>query len=148
MKNNNTILHFHKLWLALGWAWIAWVVYLSLIPEPPGMDGPWWDKIGHSVAYTALMLWFAQLYRDRSKRFWVALGLVGLGIAIEFAQEQTGYRHFEVADMVADAFGVAVGFLLAETPLGNVLRLVERVFSVHWRRVTATMRKPNGRHWK
>ena len=128
MKNNNTFLHFHRFWLALGWAWIAWVIYLSLIPEPPGMDGPWWDKIGHSVAYIALMLWFAQLYHPRSTKFWVALGLVALGIAIEFAQEQTGYRPFEIADMVADAFGVAVGFLLAETPLGKVLRLVERVF--------------------
>ena len=127
MKNNNTFLHFHRFWLALGWAWIAWVIYLSLIPEPPGMDGPWWDKIGHSVAYIALMLWFAQLYHPRSTKFWVALGLVALGIAIEFAQEQTGYRHFEIADMVADASGVAVGFLLAETPLGKLLRLVERV---------------------
>ena len=127
MKNNKPFLHFHKIWLVLGWVWIVWVIYLSLIPEPPGMDGPWWDKIGHTSAYTALMLWFAQLYRSRSKKLLIALGLVGLGIAIEFAQEQTGYRHFEVADMFADALGVAAGFLLAETPLRQGLRLIERM---------------------
>ena len=127
MKDINTVLHFHKFWLALGWVWIAYVIYLSLIPEPPGMDGPWWDKIGHSMAYAALMLWFTQLYRSRVKKCWVALGLVALGIAIEFAQEQTGYRHFEVADMVADALGVAIGLLLGETLFAHMLRWVEEL---------------------
>ena len=128
MKNNNEFLYFHKLWFWLGWFWIAVVIYLSLMPEPPSLgEGPWSDKIGHSLAYTALMLWFAQLHRDRPKKLLVALGLVALGIAIEFAQEQTGYRQFEIADMFADALGVAIGLVLAETPLSRALRLVERI---------------------
>lgn len=129
MKNKQSFLRFHAFWLALGWLWIAGVVYLSLIPEPPGIDGPWGDKIGHSLAYSALMLWFAQLYPARSKRLWAALGLVALGIAIEFAQEQTGYRKFEIADMCADALGVGLGLVLAETPLRSVLAWFERVTS-------------------
>ena len=68
MKNHKPYLHFHKIWLAVGWAGIIGVIYLSLMPEPPSFDaGLWSDKIGHSLAYTLLMLWFAQLYRDRSK---------------------------------------------------------------------------------
>ena len=58
------------------------------------------------------MLWFAQLYRSGPKKRLIALGLIGFGIAIEFAQEQTGYRQFEVADMVADGIGVAMGLAL------------------------------------
>jgi VanZ family protein len=134
MKNNPSYLRFHPFWLAVGWLWILGVIYLSLIPEPPGIDGPWGDKIGHAAAYTALMLWFAQLYPVRSNRLWAALGLIALGIAIEFAQEQTGYRKFEVADMFADALGVAVGFILAETPLRRVLELFERFASPQARR--------------
>ena len=127
MNNNSNFLYFHKFWLALGWGWMAYVLYLSLIPEPPGPDGPWWDKIGHTLSFMFLMLWFAQLFRSRGTKLWIALGLVGFGIAIEFAQEQTGYRHFEVADMGADAIGVAIGLLLAETPLALVLRQIERL---------------------
>ena len=55
MNNNSNFLYFHKFWLALGWVWIANVTYLSLIPEPPGPDGPGWDKVGHYV-YCRIML--------------------------------------------------------------------------------------------
>ena len=127
MNNNSNFLYFHKFWLALGWGWMAYVLYLSLIPEPPGPDGPWWDKIGHTVSFTFLMLWFAQLFRSRRTKLWIALGLIGFGIAIEFAQEQTGYRQFEVGDMVADGFGVAMGLLLGETVLAHALRQAERL---------------------
>jgi VanZ family protein len=129
MKNKNTLLRYHALWLGLGWTWIAIVVYLSLTPHPPEIDLTSGDKLGHSMAYAFLMLWFAQLYRARPMKLAIALGLVALGVAIEFAQEQTGYRQFEYADMVADAVGVAIGLLLGETALGYVLRQFERFFT-------------------
>ncbi len=106
------------------------VIYVSLTPHPPEIYGTSGDKIGHTLAYGFLMLWFAQLYRSRPIKFAIALGFVGLGIAIEFAQEQTGYRRFELADMGADAIGVAMGWLLGETALAQVLRGVERLLKV------------------
>ncbi len=127
--NNNNLLQHHKIWLALGWVWIAFIIYLSLRPEPVGDDGPWTDKLHHIFAYLALMLWFAQLYRPLATKLWIALGLVAMGIVIEFAQEQTGYRHFELIDMVAGGVGVMCGLAISLTPLGNGLRLVERVLS-------------------
>lgn len=127
--NNSGLLKHHKIWLTLGWVWIAFIIYLSLRPEPVGDDGPWTDKLHHVFAYLMLMLWFAQLYQAFRKKLWVALGLVAMGIAIEFAQEQTGYRQFELLDMFAGGFGVLCGLLLSLTPLGHGLRLVERVLS-------------------
>ena len=127
--NNNNLLRFHKVWLALGWVWIAFIIYLSLRPEPIGDDGPWTDKLHHVFAYLALMLWFAQLYRPIAKKIGIAFGLVAMGIAIEFAQEQTGYRQFEFFDMIAGGTGVLCGLLLSLTPLGHGLRLVERMLS-------------------
>jgi VanZ family protein len=38
----------------------------------------------------------------------------------------TPYRTFEVADMIANAAGAALGWGLAQTPLRNVLEWVER----------------------
>ena len=127
MKNENTVLQYHAFWLALGWVWIALVIFLSLTPHPPEIEMTSGDKIGHVLAYTFLMSWFCRLYRTRAKKWSIALGLVALGIAIEFAQEQTGYRQFEVADMVADGIGVAMGLLLGETVLAHALRQAERL---------------------
>jgi hypothetical protein len=54
------------------------------------------------------------------------MGLIALGIAIEFAQRATATRMFEVSDMVAGALGVALGWLLAAPRTPNVLRLLQR----------------------
>jgi VanZ family protein len=58
------------------------------------------------------MLWFAFLYRRTPTRLWYALGFIAMGVAIEFIQPYTG-RDFEVADMLADALGVALGWGVA-----------------------------------
>jgi VanZ family protein len=126
MNDKNPRLKFHALWLALGWGWVALVIYLSLTPHPPQINLTSGDKIGHLLAYGGLMLWFAQLYQTFPAKNKIAIGLIGLGIAIEFAQEQTGYRTFEVADMGADAIGVAIGYLLSLTRLTETLRFAER----------------------
>jgi VanZ family protein len=59
------------------------------------------------------MFWFCLVYRRPRTRLAYALGLIAMGIAIEFIQGWTGYRSFEVYDMVADALGVALGWGVA-----------------------------------
>jgi VanZ family protein len=127
MENENLLLKHHTLWLILGWVWIVLVIYLSLTPHPPEIQMDSGDKLGHLLAYGFLMLWFAQLYRTHPTKNAIAIGLIGLGIAIEIAQEQTGYRHFELADIGADGIGVGIGLLLSLTPLREGLRLAERI---------------------
>jgi VanZ family protein len=64
------------------------------------------------------MFWFAQLYVRRAVQLRYAIGLILLGIALEFVQAHVG-RDFEVADMVADAIGVAIGWAAAlAVPIG------------------------------
>lgn len=70
------------------------------------------DKLGHAFAYAGTMFWFAQLYLGSAVRLRYALGLIALGVALEFIQAQVG-RDFEVADMAADAVGVALGWAAA-----------------------------------
>jgi len=94
-----------------GWLYAAAIVYLSLTPEPPvlGPELEYGDKLQHGLAYAGLMFWFSLVYRRWRARFAFALLWILLGVALEFAQRATGYRSFEIADMAANALGVAAG---------------------------------------
>ena len=59
------------------------------------------------------MFWFCMVYRRPRARLGYAAGFIAMGIAIEYIQGWTGYRSFEVYDMVADAIGVILGWALA-----------------------------------
>src|SRR5437867_3489618 len=92
-----------RVWIGIGWVGVIAVIALSLIPSPPQLlpvdQG---DKVEHMLAFGSLMFWFAQVYLQRRGRVATAALLAALGVAIEFAQGQTGYRSFEYADMIAD----------------------------------------------
>jgi VanZ family protein len=102
-----------RLFVAVGWALVGVILWLSLTPQPPQVDFQQSDKVGHFIAYGGLMFWFCQLYRGARTRLAYAAGFIAMGIAIEFLQRATGYRSFEVMDMVADAIGVALGWAAA-----------------------------------
>lgn len=104
------------------------IIALSLMPAPPDLGVDQGDKIGHFAAYGLVTLWFAQPYAGLRQRIWLALGMVALGIAVEYAQRATGYRSFEIADMAADALGVAIGWLAAPR-LPNFLAWAEKRLS-------------------
>jgi VanZ family protein len=70
------------------------------------------DKFEHFGAYAALA--FLPAIHER-RRFIIvaAIGTVLLGIALEFGQLFTGWRDFEIGDMLADAVGVCFGVAAA-----------------------------------
>jgi len=116
-----------RFWLAGGWLLILLVVTLSLIPHPPEpMTFENSDKLEHTFAYAMLTLWFCQIYRAIKPRLAVMLALVGLGVGLEFVQGWTGYRMFDVMDMLANSTGVLLGWLLSRTPLGHAFIYIER----------------------
>lgn len=118
-----------KAWLALGWGWIAAIVYLSLTPHPPEPVRLWGvDKLEHVLAYGLLMLWFSQVYARRTQRLFAAVLLIAMGVLLEFLQGMTDYRSFEPADMLANATGVMLGWVWARTALGHVGRALENRF--------------------
>lgn len=104
------------------------VAWLSVTPDP--IPAPTVDefKTGHIAAYTWLMLWFAQVARTARWRLATALLLCALGIALEYVQLGTGYRHFSYSDMADDAIGVAAGWVLALTPLGRIEQRLSSLF--------------------
>jgi len=102
-----------KAGIAAGWAWAAAIVWLSLTPAPPEVDIAYSDKLGHFVAYGLLMFWFSQLYLRRTTRFAYAAGFIAMGVGLELAQGELGYRTYELFDMVANALGVLLGWAAA-----------------------------------
>jgi VanZ family protein len=114
-------------WRIVGWLGVLGVIVLSLTPNPPSIGVEQGDKIGHAAAYAALMLWFAQLHLQRWQRVPVALWLLALGIALEFAQGWTGPRTLSIADMGADAAGIALGWFAAPPRGPNLLANVGRM---------------------
>ena len=117
-------LRFGSIWILIGCLLVTVVVVASLVPVPQAMHSLD-DKLLHLLTYLILALWFGAIYQ----RKWFArlgLGLVALGVLVECLQFGTGYRSFELTDMLADALGTVAGLFLAATPLGGALLLVER----------------------
>jgi len=117
-----------RVWLLLGWGMVFSVIVLSLIPMDVDL-GEGRDKVAHFVAYGSLSFWFGMLVAGRARQLGIAITLAAMGVAIEFLQGMTDYRSFEVADMVANAVGAALGWGLAQTPLRNALDWAERLLS-------------------
>ncbi len=70
------------------------------------------DKIEHLLTYLCLSYYFVQLTLKKTHLF-IAFFLFLFGVAIEFLQEISGYRFFDVWDMLANTIGVFLGYLLA-----------------------------------
>jgi VanZ family protein len=120
------MLKYRSVWLTGGWLLVGLVVYLSLTPHPPELLSIQnADKLEHGFAYGSLAFWFCQIYLSTRSRMIAIAALIGLGVGLEFVQGWTGYRHFDVWDMVANGIGVLFGFLLVRTPLGRLFISIE-----------------------
>ena len=114
-------------WLIVGYLLVFFVIYLSLTPSPIEIPVSAGDKLSHVLAYFVLMSWFANLYQDHAHRTGFALGFITLGATLEFLQQWTGFRAFEVNDMLAGAAGVALGLVAAPPRLPNYLGYLDRI---------------------
>jgi hypothetical protein len=121
-------LRFQRLWQAIGLVLIAFVIDMSLTPDPIVLPGSHGDKYGHVLAYGTLMYWFAQLHGRGTARCLWALFFVAMGIGLEFVQGLTDYRSFEVEDMLADAVGVLAAWMVAPPRTPHLIRFVEGRF--------------------
>ncbi len=115
-------------WLTLGWCLIAIALTGFLIPGPEVAAlklNHLNDKVMHTSVYVVLFSWFAGLY-PRSRYAAIAMGLLLMGIAVEFLQGWMAMgRARELADVFANSTGIVVGWILALTVLGGWAQRVE-----------------------
>lgn len=125
MNSNSNPLRYQRWWRAGGAVLVLIIIVLSLMRNEPEIPISAGDKLGHLLAYGALMLWFAQIDTQWRQRLGWALVFIVMGIALEFAQGMTTYRSFDVFDMLADAAGVLFGWLAAPPRGWPVFRHIE-----------------------
>lgn len=102
------------------------VTALALRPGAPGQTSLLgWDKLDHVSAFGALGL-LARMGWPQSRWIYPAIALAGYGLLIELVQASPlVHRTASVADLVADAIGIALGLVLA-LGVGRVMRLFNR----------------------
>ena len=111
-----------KLWLILGWLLVALIIFLSLYPKPPQpLEFEQSDKVSHILAYMILMLWFANIYPQRSSQLQLSIGFFVMGVCLELLQGMTQYRTFSYIDMLANGIGILLALYLAKTRLATYL---------------------------
>jgi len=122
------LLH-RRWWLAGGFLLLITILILSLMPLSGLVEmPPYSDKLLHALAFTILMLWFSGLVHARHYR-WLFMSLLIYGAVIEVLQSLTDYRTLELADLLADASGLLLGWTLAHAYLGNWCADLEKRFS-------------------
>ena len=100
---------------------------MSLAPPPPMPPVEGGDKIGHFLAYGVLAAAAVQLYARWPSLLGAGIGLVLLGIGLEWAQGTlTDTRQMERADALAIALGVIAGLATRLTPLRDLLLHLDR----------------------
>ena len=132
MQGSRQPLHLFRLWWFIGVGILSYIVYATLTPHPPPMPGRFTDKVFHILGYFILAGWFVQLYKPSRLRHYQALGFIGMGTALEFAQLWVNTRSFDLADIVANILGVVLAVLLLRGPLAMLLLYFEGiVFNTH-----------------
>jgi VanZ family protein len=111
-------------WQVGGLVLIAALVTLSLLPPIATLVARGEDKLLHGIAYAVLMIYYSGIVHPR-RYVWVVVGLMLLGIAIEYLQGYVGYRAAELADVAANAIGMTVGLALGLFGLRRWARILE-----------------------
>jgi len=111
-----------RLWTALWLLAVLVVIVVCLIPPPP-IDLPQnGDKVEHFLAYFILSGSAVQLFRRGTPLLSAGVGLVLMGVGIEFAQGAlTSNRSADPMDALANTIGVLSGLATALTPLRDIL---------------------------
>jgi VanZ family protein len=103
------------LWMLIGCAIVLGIWIGSLMPNPPALPNTGGDKVHHFAAYALAALWWCAVLQGLRRCALAVVALVLMGVVIEFLQGASGYRHFELADMIANSLGAMTGGLISLT---------------------------------
>ena len=96
---------------SIGWLMVLGVMVLSLIQLPTTPAAiPGSDKLLHLVSYFLLCYWFLHTYFKY--KLTVIIGFVLLGLLLEILQSLTPYRFLEWLDMLMNATGVFMAYVV------------------------------------
>lgn len=109
MTARGTVLVVARIGLVLGLAAVTWASLEPIDRAPVAVNVS--DKVLHLTAYAALGA-VAALAQRRPRVIITVLLITAFGLLLEILQGRTGYRTFDLQDLLADAIGAALGVLL------------------------------------
>ena len=118
-----------RLWLRAWFAMMALTLVVCLLPMPTlPLTVVHGDKLEHFIGYALLSAYAGMLFEVVRMRRWAYAVLLALGALIEGLQTFVPWRSGgDLADMAANALGVAIGMIVASTPLRYALLRFERL---------------------
>jgi VanZ family protein len=105
------LLRLCALWRFALLASIAVILFLATTAGPLPVPSAPSDKVNHLIAFLELTLLVRLGWPQLKPLYFVPL-LLGFGMLIEIVQATLPYRDFSMADVAADATGIAVGMLI------------------------------------
>lgn len=105
-----TLLNARALWRLALLVSVAAIVYLATTSQSYPIPASANDKVNHLIAFLELTL-LTRLAWPELKPWWFAPALLSFGLGIEMVQANLPYRDFSLADLAADAAGIAIGLL-------------------------------------
>lgn len=105
-----TLLRMRRLWQAVLVVSIGAILFLATTSASYPIPAPANDKVNHIIAFIELTI-VTRLAWPRLSAYWYVPALLGFGFALEAVQATLPYRHFSMADVLADAIGIAIGLL-------------------------------------
>lgn len=82
----------------------------TLMPTDGGLIGPYLDKVVHFLMF--LFMASSAAIAFKRHRLWAFIACLILAFGTEYAQQFIGGRHFVWDDILANTFGVVLGFLV------------------------------------
>ncbi len=92
------------------WCAVIAVGVVSLLPRETLPETGLWDKLEHAAAYAILCVAGVVSYPRKRARLALLIGLAMYGGALELLQSFVPGREASIADVIANTFGVVIGF--------------------------------------
>jgi len=105
------LLRLRALWKFALLASIAAILFLATTTGPLPVPSAPSDKVNHLIAFLELTLLMRLGWPQLKPLYFIPL-LLGFGMLIEIVQATLPYRDFSLADVAADAAGIAAGMLI------------------------------------
>jgi len=96
-------------WIPPFFACALTVLVIALMPAPQPLIPTGWDKSNHLLAFAVMAVLGCKAFPQRLDN--MLLGLLAYGALIEILQSFTPTRSGEFVDLLADSFGILLGWI-------------------------------------
>lgn len=110
--------------------YVGLIIFLSLSPSETTIKLQSWDKVGHLLAYTVMVLVAFLTFSSHNGRIVSLIFIIGLGLLLEWLQSFVPGRLVSWNDALANGLGVLLGLIIFRFQERPLTRLYEWMWSI------------------